>query len=136
MRKAYEWSCVACERVLTPSSGGLVTEQSKTSRHSDSDDEQRPTKKTKKEEKDSAVRKCIEDLNAAHTEKYTPMQYRIWAEMKSGGLHDSMITPPATSMFVCAGGTTPKKAANVSDPMSQASYLSTCISAHTDSIFH
>ena len=65
-------------------------------------------------------RKCIEDLNAAHKEKYTPMQYRIWAEMKSGGLHDSMTTPPATSMFVRAGGTTPKKAASVSDPMSQA----------------
>ena len=32
------------------------------------------------------------------------MQYRIWAEMKSGGLHDSMTTPPATSMFVRAGG--------------------------------
>ena len=104
---------------------GLVTEQSKTSRKrqsldSDSDDEERPTKKTKKEENDSAVRKCIEDLNAAHKEKYTPMQYRIWAEMKSGGLHDSMTTPPATSMFVRAGGTTPKKAASVSDPMSQA----------------
>ena len=31
-----------------------------------------------------------------------------------------MTTPPATSMFVRAGGTTPKKAASVSDPMSQA----------------
>ena len=48
------------------------------------------------------------------------MQYQIWAEMKSGGLHDSMTTHPATSMFVRAGGTTPKKVASVPDPMSQA----------------
>ena len=38
-------------------------------------------------------------MYAAH---YTPMQYRIWAEMQSGGLHDSMTTPPSTSMFVRA----------------------------------
>ena len=103
---------------------GLVTHQTSTVRKrpldSDSDDEERPTKKTKKEEKDSAVKKCIEDLKSAHKEKYTPMQYRIWAEMKMGGLHDNMTTPPATSMFVRAGGTTPKRATSASDPMSQA----------------
>ena len=66
------------------------------------------------------MKKCIADLNAAHKEKYTPTQYRIWAEMKSGGLHDSMTTPPATSMFEHAGGMTPKKPASSNDPMSHA----------------
>lgn len=47
------------------------------------------------------------------------MQYRIWAEMKSGGLHDSMTTPPSTSMFVRAGGATPKRASSGNE-MSQA----------------
>ena len=65
---------------------GLLIQRSKTTRKrpsldSDSDDEECSTKKTKKEEKESAVKKCIEELNAAHKEKYTPMQYRIWAEM-------------------------------------------------------
>ena len=51
---------------------------------SDSDDEiQHSTKKTRKEEMDSAVKKCIEDVNAAHKEQYTPTQYRIWAEMRT-----------------------------------------------------
>lgn len=100
----------------------MLVQQSKTtcerlSLDSDSDDEaERSTKKTK-EEQDSAAKKCIEDLNAAHKE---PMQYQIWAEMKSGGLHDSMTTPPATSMFVRAGGTTLKKPASGNDPVSHA----------------
>ena len=87
---------------------GLLVQQSKT------------THKRPSLDSDSAVKKCIADLNAAHKEKYTPMQYRIWAEMKSGGLHDSMTTPPATSMFEHAGGTTPKKPASSNDPMSHA----------------
>ena len=105
---------------------GLFVKQSKTSTSrkrsmdSDSDDEEHSTKKTKKEEKDSAVKKCIEDLNTTHKEKYTPMQYRIWAEMKCSGLHDSMTTPPVTSMFVRAGGSTPKKATSATDTVSQA----------------
>ena len=104
---------------------GLLVQQSKGNRKrpsvdSESDDEEHPIKKTKKDERDSAVKKYIEDLNAAHKEKYTPMQYRIWAEMKSGGLHDSMTTPPATSMFMRAGGTTPKKTAGANDTVSQA----------------
>ena len=37
--------------------------------------------------------------------------------MKCGGLHDSTTTPPTTSMFVSAGGATPKKA---NDTMLQA----------------
>ena len=119
---------------------GLLVQQSKTthkrpSLDSDSDDEAQPsTKKTKKEEKDSAVKKCIADLNAAHKEKYTPMQYRIWAEMKSGGLHDSMTTPPATSMFVRAEGTTPKKPASSNDPMSHAiCQLASALTSNTPS---
>ena len=40
--------------------------------------------------------------------------------MKSGVLNDSMTTPPSTSMFVHAGGTTPKKATSSNDPMSHA----------------
>ena len=87
---------------------GLLVQQNKTSRKrpsldSDSDDEECPTKKTKKEEKDSAVKKCIKDLNAAHKEKYTPMQYQIWAEMKSGRLRDSMTTPPTIQCLCMLG---------------------------------
>ena len=102
---------------------GLFVQQSKgsaasgckcpSSLESNSDDEH-PATKTKKDERDSAVKKYIDELNAAHKE-YTPMQYRIWAEMKLG-LHDSMSTPPATSMFMHAGGSTPKRATSTVQP--------------------
>ena len=116
---------------------GLLVQQSKTTHKQpslDSDEAQHSTKKAKKEEKDSAVKKCIADLNAAHKEKYTPMQYRIWVEMKFGRLHDSMTTPPATSTFVRAGGTTPKKPASSNDPMSHAiCQLASALTSNTPS---
>ena len=68
---------------------GLAMQQSKAARKwqsldSDSDDEC-PAKKTKKEERDSVVRKCIEDMKAEHKDKYTPMQYSTVAYPGWGG---------------------------------------------------
>lgn len=61
----------------------------------DSDDEEsevraKNKKKTKHEEKEEKVEKIISDLKEKHTDSsYTPMQYRIWAEMMAGGVHSS-----------------------------------------------
>ena len=40
--------------------------------------------------------------------------------MKCGELHDSITNPPTTSVFVRAGGTTPKRDISVGDTMSKA----------------
>ena len=58
-----------------------------------------------------------------HESGYTPMQFRIWAEMHNGGLHPSLDEPPTTSMFTRAGGgqaTKKKTSASANDPLSQA----------------
>ncbi len=40
---------------------------------------------------------------------YTPMQYRVWAEMIVGGVHTSTDNSPTSTMFIRAGGGTKKK---------------------------
>ena len=50
-------------------------------------------------------------MKTKHRDNFTPMQYRVWAEMHVGGVHNSTDNPPNTTMFVRAGGTMqyPKK---------------------------
>ena len=64
-----------------------------------------PIKKRKKgEDKDKKVQ-TIDQLTGKHGDKsYTPMQYRVWAEMYLGGVHPSLDTPPTSTMFNRAGG--------------------------------
>jgi hypothetical protein len=64
-----------------------------------------------REEKDRKVDQVISSLNETHTANFTSMQYRIWAEMITGGIYSSYDNPPSSSMFTGAGGgtTTPKK---------------------------
>ena len=68
---------------------GLVVKQSKDTTASgrkrpslDSDGDAEESALLRKDERDSTVKKYIDELSAAHKEIYTPMQYRIWAEMK------------------------------------------------------
>ena len=49
-----------------------------------------------------------------HGSNYTPMQYRIWAEMATSGMHCCMDNPPNTTMFTRASsGTQSRKKDNV-----------------------
>ena len=49
---------------------------------SDSDDEEPPSKHSKKVDRDAKVQRCVEDLKEKHGQSaYTPIQYRIWAEL-------------------------------------------------------
>ena len=66
-----------------------------------SEEEDTVQSKRKKEDKVATI---IADLKKRHGDSYTTMQYRIWAEMVSGGLHSSSTDPPSTSMFTRAGG--------------------------------
>lgn len=71
-----------------------------------------------------AVESIVKKLKDLHRESgYTPMQFRIWAEMHNGGLHPSLDEPPTTSMFTRAGGgqaTKKKPSASANDPLSKA----------------
>ena len=99
---------------------------------SDSDDESdhdfpRSKKSRKKStdttERDKEVQGYVEELKEKHGSKFSPMQFRIWGEMKAGGLHPSLDNPPATSMFNRAGsgvGTSTKMKRNEQSPVVKA----------------
>ena len=63
----------------------------------------------------------LKELKELHSGCYTPMQYRIWAEMVHGGLHSSMEEPPTSTMFVrCGKGTKSKRQSGLDNTLSQA----------------
>ena len=65
------------------------------------------------------MKEAIEELKQCHS-GYTPMQYRIWAEMYVGGVHPSLDQAPKSTMFIRAGGgSAPKKRDSVADAVSQ-----------------
>ena len=78
--------------------------KSSTINDSDSDDEDPPGKR-KKEDRDDKVQRRIEELKEMHGQStYTSMQYRIWAELLSGGVYSSTSEAPTQStMFMRAG---------------------------------
>ena len=55
------------------------------------------------------MQEVLESLKKEHGDKFTTMQYRIWSEMVAGGMHGSLEEPPATSMFLRAGGVPPPR---------------------------
>ncbi len=82
-------------------------------------------KKKKKSDtsKEDEVQETVENLKEKYGSKFTLMQYRIWGEMITGGLHEGLDDPPNTTMFARSGGGTPyrKKSQNsVSHIMSEA----------------
>ena len=72
--------------------------------NSDSEDEN-PCSKRKKQDRDDKVQCFIEELKKKHGQAaYSPMQYRIWAELLSGGIYSSTSEAPTHStMFMRAG---------------------------------
>lgn len=51
------------------------------------------------EEKRAKIRESEMKLQEMHKEKYTPFQYKLWAEMLVIGTHHSFSEPPSSSMF-------------------------------------
>lgn len=77
----------------------------------------------KNADKDKKVQATIDSLKTKHGVAFTPMQYRLWAEMYHGGVHPGLDIPPTTTMFVRAGGGTTKKTghtSNIGEVVSQA----------------
>ena len=83
-----------------------VKKKRKRAKKVDEEEVGEPIKKRKKgEDKDKKVQTTIDQLTGKHGDKsYTPMQYRVWAEMYLGGVHPSLDTPPTSTMFNRAGG--------------------------------
>ena len=63
----------------------------------DSDDNFELTPKTKRakkaEEHEDAIRDSLKELKDKHGNSFTPMQFRIWAEMLAGETHSSVDEP-------------------------------------------
>ena len=79
--------------------------------------------KRKTWDREDCVQEVVEALKEEHGDRFTIMQYRSWSEMVAGGMHGSTSEPPATSMFLRAGGANSKKpaaASNVSESVSRA----------------
>ena len=70
-----------------------------------------PSTKVRKETRDDKVQRCIEELKEKHGQTmYTCMQYRIWAELLSGGVYSSTSEAPTNStMFMRAGSGVQKR---------------------------
>ena len=90
----------------------------------DSEEAQRNKEKKKKKKKDDEskeekVEETIHTLQDKHGKEFTPMQYRIWAEMHVGGYQPSLDEAPSNSMFLRAGGAATKRR-TTADIVSQA----------------
>ena len=73
---------------------------------SDSDAEDPPSKRSKKGDRDGKVERCVEELKEKHGQSaYTMMQYRIWAELLSGGVYSSSSEAPTHSTMLMRAGT-------------------------------
>ena len=89
------------------------------SNKSDSDE----SVQTKRKKTENQVSLIIASLKKQHGDLYSPMQYRLWGEMKAGGLHESLSDPPSTSMFMRTGSKSTeikKREASTSDSISLA----------------
>ena len=84
---------------------GMASGKKKRSHDYDTDNEEdiekkKPKKRKKKEDdREEKVEKLVEGLKAKHGTTYTPIQFRIWAEMIAGGVHISQDEPPHTTFF-------------------------------------
>ena len=95
----------------------------KRSAQDDETHEKNKDKKKKKkkddESKEEKVEETIQTLQDKHGKDFTPMQYRIWAEMHVGGYQPSLDEAPSNSMFLRAGGAAVKRR-TTADIVSQA----------------
>ena len=84
-----------------------------------------PKKRRRKNVEDSErernVQECVKDLNKKHGSVYSPMQLRIWGELRAGGFHNSLDDPPTfNTMFQRAGGESSKKQSPVVKAVTEA----------------
>ena len=62
---------------------------------------EKPKKLSKMEEKKCEADKCEQVLSEKHGHKFTPFQYKVWAEMYVSKTYLSLKEPPSAAMFKC-----------------------------------
>ena len=99
----------------------------KKSRNDDFEDNRKKQKKA--DDRDKKVQDTIDLLSEKHGDKsYTPMQYRVWSEMHTGGVHSSLDSPPNSTMFHRARSSGPKKKNHTSEIASAIGNLTSALS--------
>ena len=68
------------------------------------------------QEKKSRIEEYIEQLKDKHQDKYSRIQYRLWAEMVDVGTHKSIDDAPGAPMFTAGG----KQGKIAQSPLTQA----------------
>jgi hypothetical protein len=87
------------------------------------------SKKKKESMRADKVDDVVKALKAQHGSLYTPMQFRIWADMIVGDMHTSSEEPPSSTMFLRSGSQTVKRKPSTSDVVIQvADKLATALS--------
>lgn len=106
------WEQLLVGKSITLWCDGMTSSRNK-KRSCDELEEESEKRKSKKRKKDTTreeqVEELIEGLKVKHGTAYTPMQFRIWAEMIAGGVHVSHDEPPSTTMFNRSGSINVKK---------------------------
>lgn len=106
------WSCIAKSKgkVMLWCDGLSNTKESRKRPRSDGVSVVNKKKKVPdKADKEQKVQQLVDSLKEKHLSDYTPMQFRIWAEMVASGMYCSMDNPPNTTMFTRAGSGTPSR---------------------------
>ena len=62
---------------------------------------ERPKKLSRMEERKSEAEKFEKILSEKHGDKFSPFQFKLWAEMCVGKTHQSLKERPAAGMFKC-----------------------------------
>ena len=67
----------------------------------DTDDKESDFPKEKRRVKEELMTLHVTSLKSKHGSLYTPMQFRIWAEMIVGEVHTSHDVPPSNNVHPC-----------------------------------
>lgn len=117
---AEVWGQIRCGKEVTLWCDGMISKKKKRACPSEEDEDEPKKKKSKASiAREDKVDQVVADLKKKHGNLYTPMQFRIWAEMIVGEVHTSHDVPPSTTMFTRAGSETVKRKSNSSDMVVQ-----------------
>lgn len=110
-----------CDGLKKSSDGRRRSKRRRSDDEDEFEDDVDSSKKTAQQEREETIKRYLDILKKKHGVKYTTMQYNLWAEMKIGGTHSDLDSPPVNSMFRRAGGATSSAKKNSSSPeMAQA----------------
>lgn len=102
---AEVWEHIRSGKSITLWCDGMISTKKKKQVCNSDDEEGEPKRKKSKVStaREDKIDQLVSDLKTKHGNLYTPMQFRIWAEMIFGEVHTSHDEPPSNTMFTRAG---------------------------------